>query len=470
MVIIGPIFVAAFFIGLVTLYWICVASDDKAYDRRWYLTWAIKGLVLPMFVWLLLNSGHTPVMPPMIKVMPRQIITPPPKIIYPSEDDPPDTPPTIIPGVPKKVGYGPVAFVLIQTIPALTPVSSFWGGITLAWFVKVLARRMNERQTFYICSALWCTLMLPFVLWIFWSIGLGGIGLALTICFGPILHYLSALDPYKDPLPRYTSAIVKIKFGKYAEAEQAIIKELEKCENDFDGWLMLAELYARQFGDVAEAERTVFELCDDPKTSLSQKSVALHKLADWQLQFRSDPVAARRALEGILVLMPGTHLAHMAQLRLQQLPQTRQEWTEKQEKGKKLKMPALSDDLEGMAEEVIPEMNKVGAAAAANQCVEKLNADPKDIASREKLARIFAERLGEAALAVEQLELLVEMTEPSASKKAEWLGLAAAWQLKYLNDRETAQKSLQRLIKDFPQSAQAFAAQRRLKLMEMDAR
>jgi len=56
------------------------------------------------------------------------------------------------------------------------------------------------------------------------------------------------------------------------------------------------------------------------------------------------------------------------------------------------------------------------------------------------------------------------------SKIAEWLSLMAAWQLKYRDDKEAAQKILQRLIKDFPHSAQAFAAQRRLKLMEMDTR
>ena len=102
--------------------------------------------------------------------------------------------------------------------------------------------------------------------------------------------------------------------------------------------------------------------------------------------------------------------------------------------------------------------------------VEKLNRDPNDVPARERLARIFAERLGQPGLGIVQLELLVEMPDQPANKIAEWLALIAAWQLKYLNDREAAQKILRRLIKDFQQSPQAFAAQRRLKLMEMETR
>jgi uncharacterized protein (DUF1499 family) len=258
-----------------------------------------------------------------------------------------------------------------------------------------------------------------------------------------------------------------MKFGKYAEAEQAIIAELEKCENDFEGWLMLAELYARQFDDVGEAERTILELCNEPHTTLSQKSVALHKLADWHLQFRGDPPAARRALEEIVRTMPGTHLATMAQHRLRQMPMTKLQWTE-QQRGKKLKMPALSEDFDDAAGLDVSQAESAEAERAANQCVEKLKRDPNDVAARERLARIFAERLGQANLGIAQLELLAEMPDQPRNKLAEWLGLMAAWQIKYLRDKEAARELLQRLIKEFPQSAQAFAAQRRLKLMEME--
>src|ERR1700748_3510733 len=111
MTIIGPIFTTIFFLGLVTFYWWRVADDDKAYGWRWYLSWAIKGWAIPMAIWLLLNVGSTPVMPPLVQVMPQKVIPPPPTIIYPTDDDSPDAQPTVIPGVPTYVGYGPIAFV-----------------------------------------------------------------------------------------------------------------------------------------------------------------------------------------------------------------------------------------------------------------------------------------------------------------------------------------------------------------------
>jgi len=44
--------------------------------------------------------------------------------------------------------------------------------------------------------------------------------------------------------------------------------------------------------------------------------------------------------------------------------------------------------------------------------------------------------------------------------------LLALWQNKYRKDTEAARKLWQRLIHEFPQSPQAFAAQRQLILME----
>ena len=60
------------------------------------------------------------------------------------------------------------------------------------------------------------------------------------------------------------------------------------------------------------------------------------------------------------------------------------------------------------------------------------------------------------------------MSKPSDAKKAEWLGLLAVWEMKYAGDTEAARAWCERLIKEYPQSPQAFAAQRRLKLMEME--
>jgi hypothetical protein len=71
-------------------------------------------------------------------------------------------------------------------------------------------------------------------------------------------------------------------------------------------------------------------------------------------------------------------------------------------------------------------------------------------------------------LAIEQLELLLGMPDQADSKKAEWLSLIAAWQLKYRNDREAGRAILERLVKEYPMSGQAFAARRRIELMDRE--
>src|SRR2546430_17506194 len=104
-----------------------------------------------------------------------------------------------------------------------------------------------------------------------------------------------------------------------SDAELEVLHELEKCEEDFDGWLMLAELYARHFHDLPEADRTIRELCGQPNVTGIQISLALHRLADWHLDLGADPLSARNALAEICQRWPGTHFARMAQLRINQL-------------------------------------------------------------------------------------------------------------------------------------------------------
>src|SRR5437899_7851710 len=133
---------------------------------------------------------------------------------------------------------------------------------------------------------------------------------------GPMgIYGPSVLLPAKTPL-MYARAIARMKFGKYDEAEWEIIRELEKREDDFEGWMMMADLYANHFHDLPEAEQTILEICDQRRTTTSQVSIALHRLADWHLNLANDPEAARRALQVICDRLRGSHLAHMAQLRI----------------------------------------------------------------------------------------------------------------------------------------------------------
>jgi hypothetical protein len=278
--------------------------------------------------------------------------------------------------------------------------------------------------------------------------------------YAPNIVYPKAMPPM------YARAIARMKFGKYNEAEMEIIRELEKSEDDFDGWMMLAELYANHFHDLKEAERTVLEICDQPKVTPPQLSVALHRLADWQLKLGGDPVAARRALQRVCERLRGTHLARMAQLRINQLPKTAEDLHEQQTAGT-IHLPALSDSRDEDFLEPV-EIDRAAAARAANACVEKLKRDPNDIVAREKLARIFTEQLQKPDLGIEQISLLLTLPEAPEGKRPEWLGLIGAWHLKYRQDVDRGREALEQLLSEYPSSVQAFAARRRLELLNTE--
>ena len=66
--------------------------------------------------------------------------------------------------------------------------------------------------------------------------------------------------------------------------------------------------------------------------------------------------------------------------------------------------------------------------------------------------------------------MLLGLSDAAESKRAEWLGLIAAWHLKFKHDPDTARQLLERVVGEFPNSPQALAAQRRLSLMAVEAK
>src|SRR5581483_1963383 len=354
-------------------------------------------------------------------------------------------------------------------------IASYWAALTSAWLVASFYRDSDMRDEFKGQILAWSCLLLPIAVLFGWSFGWYCAGIAACLWFMPLLHVVRDLMPHTPPKPSYSRAVARMNFDKFEEAEMAVINELEKCEDDFNGWLLLAALYAVHFHDLLEAERTLLDTCNNPATTDSQRAVALNKLADWRLKLANDPVGARRHLETIREMMPGAHMAHMAELRLRQLPATREAYLESVHT-KKIRLPALRHDFD--ESNVGPSETQTGPSDAeraesllrARRLAEKLQANPNNISEREQLARVLAEKLGQTDAALEQLDLLLALPEQAPPQTAEWLALSAAWRLKYKRDESAGRRILERLVRDFPETAQGFAAQRRLNLMEMEAK
>ncbi len=419
--------------------WQLIPERGRAQQIRWLRTWSIKGLLVPFALWVVMNIGVSRDLQPF---MPQ------------------------IQAAQNSGGSWFPAFVRIVMV-GLFVITSYWAATTLGWIVVREGVDLEEDARANFKALCWtCSLgmLLPALIIVL----LGGwplLGMAATAILAPIAGYMPSILHTRKLPPMYARAVARMKFGKYTEAEKEIIRELEKCDDDFEGWMMMADLYANHFNDLAGAEQVILEICDQPRTTTSQLSIALHRLADWQLKLGGDLDAARRTLQMICDRLRGTHLAHMAQLRINQLPKTPEELRAVQS-SKPIPLPALGDRLDAAPEPPGSESERREAATRARAYVEDLKQDPNNVAAREQLARVFAEQLGQADRGIEQLTLLLDMAGHEDAKRAEWMALTAAWHIKYRQDAEAARETLERLIREFPQSPQALAARRRLQLMD----
>ncbi|HOC54429.1 MAG TPA: hypothetical protein PKI20_02270 [Verrucomicrobiota bacterium] len=411
------------------------AECERSELVRRFLPWCVKAVLAPLVIWALMNVGLSWKLHP------------------------------FMPQVKAAQNAGTGWFMAYLSVMAtgLLVITSYWSAVTLVWALieaGASAEEQHRTQLKALCRGCSMLMAAPALALLYFG-GWTMLGLAGIILLGPMAVYGATILHTPPTPPAYARAVGRMKLGKYSEAEWEIIRQLEKHQDDFDGWMMLAELYANQFNDLPGAERTILEICNQPTTTPSQLAVALHRLADWQLQRAGDPVAARHTLQMICDRLPTSHLAHMAQLRMHQLPASAAALRQ-QQSGDRIPLPALGDSIEQVPAPVESENELHQAAQTANECVELLKEDPRNVPARERLARLFAERLDEPDRGIQQVTLLLDLPDQPEARRAEWLGMIAAWHIKYRHDLDAGRQTLERIVRDFPQSPQAFAARWRL--------
>jgi len=427
------IIIAGIFVSTAFHYWKRFCQDESPMaELTLFLRWFLTGVVVPIALWFVFNTGFLggPVWPTV---------------------------------APMSAGAS-VWWSSFQRswLAAVFLVSSYWSGVTFLWLLWRIFERVGDRRSFLGTCFAWSVLLVPGMLILIFLGGWSTLGIALALCGVGLVHGTLELQQARPASPSYARAIARINFGRYEEAELEVIHELEQCEDDFEGWMMLAELYAGHFNDLRTAGQTIRELCEQPATTPVQVSIALNRLADWHLKLAHDPVTARKVLEELCARVPGTHLERMAQLRIHQLPATREEWLA-HEQGKALHLPRVPDD-ENDAPDRMP---REQAVAAANECVEALRRNPDDTAARERFAKLLAEQLDEPTTAIAQMELLLKMPHTSDSQRADWLVTIAGWHARHCHDEQAATLVYERVLRDFPTTPASFSAQCRLNLVRL---
>ena len=418
-----------------------VPKTARRETRRLVWIWALKGLGVPTLAWMVLNAGFSKRLPPLM----TQVAD-----IWAAGGN-------WFQAWTEACGQG------------VWVIATWWMAVSSGWLLATLPERLEEEERRGVRALLTGTSLViaPLALVAAWTLGAMQWGTVAAIWL--LLLAWQAADLFVEPdlPPSYSRAMTKMRQGRTNEAEWEIIQTLEQHEEDFDGWMMLAELYATQYHDLAVADETVREVCRQPITPAPQIALALHRLADWHLKLGRDPLAARAALEELCRLLPGTHLSQMAWYRLRQIPTSREALLE-QLQGKPIHLPSLRSLPDATFEQSAELLSREAAIAKANECTARLQKDPDDTRAREDLAHTFADDLGQMDQALEQLELLLGMPRQAQEQTVEWLALLASWQLRNRRDEEAGRRTLDRLIHEYPQSPQAFVAQRRLNLMDME--
>ncbi len=334
-----------------------------------------------------------------------------------------------------------------------------WGAFTLAWLFPRMIRSIRHHDEF--AALAWLVGGVSALL-LAGAVVLRSWGLALLISAGglAVLFHWS-IPLIHRPRPSYTRAIGRIKRGHYAEAEEEVIRQLEEKADDYDGWMMLAELYAERFDQLNEAEQTVRELCDQPGWSPFDIARAFTRLAQWQIDQGNNPAAARAALSEILRRCPGTPFARTAEHRLRQLPVDEADLAERRQP-RMIRLNALCEEDGGVTSEV----GRLAAQIEAGTLRKRLEGNPTDGSTRLRLARLLAERLGQIEAARIQLRLLRESPEAAPGRHAEALAAEASWELRLLHRETPARHLLSRLLRDHPGTPQAWAARRQLEILD----
>lgn len=337
--------------------------------------------------------------------------------------------------------------------------ASLWGTVSLAWLLPRIRAGELDRGELKVLLGLYAVIFLLPAGALLWWIGPWATGFAGLLAVWPLVHFGS---PERPPAaPTYGRAIGRMKFGKYADAEAEVLAQLEACETDFQGWMLLAQLYAEHFRELGEADATIWDLTSQPGLTPYELSQAFTRLADWHLNLGQDPHAARRALGEIVSRCAGTPFAVTAGHRLAQLPRDRAELKDRQAP-RTLALPALSATARVAGDRPTPARDR------AARLRERIAESPDDPGPREQLAVLRVRELGEVADGIRDLEALLRDPASPADRHPVWLAHLAEWHLAHRKDIPTARRHLERIVREHADTPHAVAASGRLWALEQE--
>jgi tetratricopeptide (TPR) repeat protein len=340
---------------------------------------------------------------------------------------------------------GALAFKWTLTVIAV----GFWV------FLGVKTEKSDPLTTFlYVCVAAGTAVFVG----IMWAPSIG------EVIASPITRWFDGGDVAPELRPMYSIAIGYRKRGNYDKSIAEIRRQLAQFPEDFQGWMMLADVQQADLNDLPAALETVDHILTLPELAPKNAAFALARVADWQMD-NSDRDAARAALERIIERLPGTEEAQVAAQRIAHLASA--EHLADMHSPRVIAMKHSEERIGLRTEPVVPAPTE-SVSETAQRYVQHLQEYPLDNEVRERLASLYATEFKRLDMATAELEQLITTPNQTPKNIAHWLNMLADFQIRLANDSELARETLQRVVELYPKSAMANTATVRMSQLKLE--
>ncbi len=264
--------------------------------------------------------------------------------------------------------------------------------------------------------------------------------------------------------------------GDYRHALELVEVQLEKYPFDFDGLMLKAAIQAEDYNDLDSAIVTLNIILNDKDNIRYNLPIVYNKLADWQLNIFNSTDCARKSLEKIKEIYPGTKAAQLASQRISSMHfynESINEMTEINDTYCEIvEESSRTENEKGLVD--IPKAKKIDKInenkKLLSACLRRVKEHPESIINREDLARYYFDHSKEWSMAIQQYEQLINMLGSTSSQKVEWLNKIVDIQLKSGASLEEMTLTLNRVIDIDPESAASNRAKSRIMHLPLEIR
>ncbi len=374
---------------------------------------------------------------------------------------------------------------LHQAFKLLTILATIAGAF---WVYFLVLKKSDNPRMIVIKTVASVVVIVGFNIFVGWILGSGDLGSAfiavpaaavgglilaimwrhhvINVFAQPFANLFTGGDTAPDPEPFYSIARAKRRNQKYVEAIELIEEQLERFPDDFNGLMMIAEIQALDQHDLSGATATIERICEDQADHPRNVAVALTSLADWHLKVYRDREAALGCFERIRNTFPKHRVALEASQRIAHIPS--QEMLDGAVERRRIVLEEHPKEGLRNPSDVDVEVKRELPDEAIARLVGQLELHPMDRTSREELATLYAEHLGDLQLAVEQLEFLLKQPQLDKQGKVKLLQRMTDLQVRFGDDLAAAEKPLDRIMNSYPGSPMAEQASRRKMLLKKE--